>query len=238
MAPSPSRIAAQEGDAYADSTMIKMQRLVLAMDLSPAEPAVKESFHETLCKKSLQDIAWIHAQLDYANPFPLSSEEITKGLINPFVEYESLLHEMQALKGQIGLLNSDIALPSLYNLPAAEIDSLPTLIRINLFRRESHLPLIENIPNPSRLAKPFMWSPSDVIPNRISELKDIIRWYKKAHLYLEVEAARCKILLTIRHRDLLDKPDNGFASRPPSGVKQSQIYEDDCGKPATQGQLD
>jgi hypothetical protein len=125
MAPSPSRIAAQEGDAYADSTMIKMQRLVLAMDLSPAEPAVKEPFYDTLCKKSLQDIAWIHAQVDYANPFPHSSEEIAKGLINPFVEYESLLHEMQALKDQIGLLNSDISLPSLYNLPATEIDSLP-----------------------------------------------------------------------------------------------------------------
>jgi hypothetical protein len=34
---------------------------------------------------------------------------------------------------------------------------------------------------------------SDVIPVRISEFKDIIRWYKKAHLYLVVEAARSKI---------------------------------------------
>jgi hypothetical protein len=41
---------------------------------------------------------------DYANPFPLSSEGITEGLTNPFVEYESLLHDMQALKGQVGLL--------------------------------------------------------------------------------------------------------------------------------------
>jgi hypothetical protein len=72
--------------------MTKMQRLVLAMDLSPAEPAVKESFHDTLFRTSLQDIAWIQAQLGYATPFLLSSEEITKGLINPFVEYESLLH--------------------------------------------------------------------------------------------------------------------------------------------------
>lgn len=34
------------------------------------------------------------------------------------------------------------------------------------------------------------------------------------------------------------QPDNGFASHPPSGITKSQIYEDDCGKPATQGPLE
>ncbi|KUM60855.1 hypothetical protein ACN42_g6248 [Penicillium freii] len=175
MAPSPSRIAAQEGDAYADSTMIKMQRLIHTMDLSTTETTVKE-FHDTLCKKSLQDIAWIHAQFDYHNPFPISSEEPTKSPINPCVEYGSLIHEMQALQGRMGLLNSVVTLP---NLPPTETDNLPTLARINLFRGEVDLPLIKNIPDALRLARPVELTLSDVTPVRISELKDIIGWYKR-----------------------------------------------------------
>ena len=196
MAPSPSRNAAQEGDAYADSTMIKMQRLIHTMNIPTTETTIKE-FHDTLCKKSLQDIAWIHAQFDYPNPFPISSEEPTESLINPCVEYESLIHEMQALQGQMGLLNSVVTLP---NLPATETDNLPTLARINLFREEVDLPLMENIPDALRLARPVELTLSDVTPVRISELKDIIGWYKRAHLYLEVEAARCKTLLLSRPR--------------------------------------
>ncbi|KAJ5427047.1 hypothetical protein N7465_002117 [Penicillium sp. CMV-2018d] len=234
MAPSPSRIAAQEGDAYADSTMIKMQRLIHTMNLSTTETTIKE-FHDTLCKKSLQDIAWIHAQFDYPNPFPISSEEPTESLINPCVEYRSLIHEMQALQGQMGLLNSVVTLP---NLPATETDNLPTLARINLFRGEVDLPLIKNIPVALRLARPIELTLSDVTSVRTSELKDIIGWYKRAHLYLEVEAARCKTLLGSRHRDPLKKPNHGVISHPPFNITQIPFHEDDYDKLATKSQLD
>lgn len=46
------------------------------MGLSMAETTIKE-FHDTLCKKPLQDIAWIHAHFGYPNPFPILSEEPT-----------------------------------------------------------------------------------------------------------------------------------------------------------------
>lgn len=201
MVPSPSRIAAQEGDTYVDSTMIKMQQFIYAMSLSMTETTIKE-FHDTLCKKSLRDIAWIHAQFDYPNPFPISSEEPTESLINPCVEYGSLIHEMQSLQGQMGLLNSVVTLP---NLPATEIDNLPTLARINLFRGEVDLPLIEKIPAALRLARPVELTLSDATPVRISELRDVIGWHKRAYLYLEVEAARCKGILLNRHQGLLEK---------------------------------
>lgn len=167
------------------------------MSLSMTETTIKE-FHDTLCKKSLQDIAQIHAQFDYPHPFPILPEEPTRSLINPCVEYGDLIHEMQALQGQMGLLNSVVILP---NLPATEIDRLPTLARINMFRGEADLPLIKDIPEALRLARPVELTLSDVTPVRVSELKDIIGWYKRAHLYLEVEAARCKALLLNRHRD-------------------------------------
>ncbi|KAJ5931738.1 hypothetical protein N7516_006227 [Penicillium verrucosum] len=94
MAPPPSCIAAREGDVYADLIMIKMH-------LSMTETTIKE-FHDTLCRKSMQDIPWIHAQFDYLNPFFILSEEPTESLINPCVEYGSLAHKMQALQGQMG----------------------------------------------------------------------------------------------------------------------------------------
>ncbi|KAJ5214175.1 hypothetical protein N7449_001344 [Penicillium cf. viridicatum] len=234
MAPSPSRIAAQEGDTYVDSTMIKMQRLIYAMSLSMTETTIEE-FHDTLCKKSLQDIAWIHAQFDYPNPFPISSEEPTESLINPCVEYGSLIHEMQSLQGQMGLLNFVVTLP---NLPATEIDNLPTLTRINLFRGEVDLPLIENIPAALRLARPVELTLRDVTPVRISELKDVIGWHKRAHLYLEAEAARCKGILLNRQQVLLEKPDHGVVSHPPSSINDSQVHEDNYDRPATQSLLE
>ncbi|KAJ9492315.1 hypothetical protein VN97_g930 [Penicillium thymicola] len=92
MTPSPFRIAARESDVYADSTMIKMQRLIHIMHLSMTETTIKE-FHDTLCRKSLQDIAWIHVQFDYPNPFFISSEEPTESLINPCVEHGSDLRD-------------------------------------------------------------------------------------------------------------------------------------------------
>lgn len=100
----------------------------------------------------------------------------------------------------MGLLNSVVARP---NLPASETDNLPMLARINLYRGEMDLHLIENIPDAPRLSRPVELTLSDVTPARVSELKDIIRWYKRAHLYLEVEAARCKISLLSRRRDPL-----------------------------------
>lgn len=254
MAPSPSRIAAQEGDTYVDSTIIKMQRLIHTMSLCMTEPTIKE-FHEALCRKSLQDIAWIHAQIDYPNPFPILSEEPTKSLINPCVEYGGLVHEMQALQSQIGLVNSVVTLP---NPLATEINNLPTLTRINLFRGEVDLPLIENIPDALRLARPVELTLSDVTPVRVSELKDIIGWYRRAHFYLEVEAARCKTLLLSRQRDPLKKvdtdtftffedfitdidshqPDDGVIPHPPSGITEISIHEDDYDKLAAQSPLD
>ncbi|KAJ5608008.1 hypothetical protein N7537_004627 [Penicillium hordei] len=127
--------------------MIKMQRLTHVMGLFMTETTIEE-FHDTLFKKSLQDIAWIHAQFDYPNPFPILSEEPTEIPINPCVGYGNLMHEMQFWQGQMGLLNSVVTLP---NLPATEIDNLPTLAQINLFRGEVDLPLIENILMPCDL---------------------------------------------------------------------------------------
>ncbi|KAJ5705112.1 hypothetical protein N7536_000801 [Penicillium majusculum] len=204
------------------------------MSLSMTETTIKE-FHDTLCKKSLQDIARIHAQFDYPHPFPILPEEPTRSLINPCVEYGGLIHEMQALQGQMGLLNSVVILP---NLPATEIDRLPTLARINMFRGEADLPLIKDIPEALRLARPVELTLSDVTPVRVSELKDIIGWYKRAHLYLEVEAARCKALLLNRHRDPPKMPDHGVISHPPSGISEISIHEDDYDKLATQSRLD
>ncbi|KAJ5870481.1 hypothetical protein N7455_005422 [Penicillium solitum] len=188
------------------------------MSLSMTETTIKE-FHDTLCKKSLQDIAQIHAQFDYPHPFPILPEEPTRSLINPCVEYGDLIHEMQALQGQMGLLNSVVILP---NLPATEIDRLPTLARINMFRGEADLPLIKDIPEALRLARPVELTLSDVTPVRVSELKDIIGWYKRAHLYLEVEAARCKALLLNRHRDPPKMPTgrNEESSKPATTIKQ------------------
>ncbi|KAJ5968815.1 hypothetical protein N7501_005063 [Penicillium viridicatum] len=206
---------------------------MIKMDISTTETTIKE-FHDTLCKKSLQDIAWIHALFDYPNPFPISSEESTESLINPCVEYGSLIHEMQALQGQMGLLNSVVTLP---NLPATETDNLPTLARINLFRGEVDLRLIENTPDVLRLARPVELTLSDVTPVRTSELKGIIGWYKRAHLYLEVEAARCKSLLLSRHRGPLKKLDHSIISHPPSDITQIPIHEDDYDKLATKSPL-
>lgn len=234
--------------------MIKMQRLIYAMRLPMAETTIEE-FHDTLCKKSLRDITWIHAQFDYLNPFPISSEEPTESLINPCVEYGSLIHEMQSLQGQMGLLNSVVTLP---NLPATEIDNLPTLARINMFRGEVDFPLIENIPAALRLARPVELTPGDVTPVRISELKDVIGWHRRAHLYLEAEATRCKGILLDRNQVLLEKvsidtstfledfitdilfhqPDLGVVSHPPSGITNSQVQEDNCDRPATQSLLE
>ncbi|CAI7611951.1 unnamed protein product [Penicillium discolor] len=82
MASSPSRIAVQEGGTYIDSTIIKIQRLIHAMSFSMTETTIKE-FNDTLCKKSLQDIAWIHAQFNYPHPFLILPETPARSLINP-----------------------------------------------------------------------------------------------------------------------------------------------------------
>ncbi|KOS38415.1 hypothetical protein ACN38_g10748 [Penicillium nordicum] len=122
-------------------------------------------------------------------------------------------------------------------LAPTEIDNLPTLARINLFREEVGLPLIENIPNALQLARPVDIALSDVTPVRISELKYVIGWHKRAHFYLEVEAARCKDILLNRRQVLLEKPDHGVVSHPPSGNTGNQIHKDDCDRLATKSLL-
>lgn len=119
------------------------------------------------------------------------------------------------------------------------------------------LPLIENIPNALQLARPVDIALSDVTPVRISELKYVIGWHKRAHFYLEVEAARCKDILLNRRQVLLEKvgidistffedcitdilshkPDHGVVSHPPSGNTGNQIHKDDCDRLATKSLL-